>query len=79
MSPDPASPVCSARACGRPATWVLAWNNPRLHTPERRKTWTACEDHRESLSDFLGRRDFLKAVVAYDEWPPPDAPEEPVG
>ncbi|WP_329298900.1 hypothetical protein OG410_10730 [Streptomyces sp. NBC_00659] len=64
----PASPVCSAKACRADAVWVLAWNNPKLHTPERRKTWLACEEHREHLSSFLGVRGFLKDVVALDEW-----------
>ena len=27
------------------ARWVLAWNNPKLHTPDRRKTWLACDTH----------------------------------
>ncbi|WP_103529011.1 hypothetical protein [Streptomyces sp. SM12] len=60
--------ICSAKACRTPARWVLAWNNPKLHTPERRKTWLACEEHRESLSAFLGARDFLKDVVPLEEW-----------
>ena len=55
--------VCSARGCTAPASWQLLWNNPRLHTPDRRKTWLACEDHRESLADFLRARSFLKDVV----------------
>ncbi|MCY7402960.1 MAG: acetone carboxylase, partial [Nocardioides sp.] len=45
--------------------WELLWNNPKIHAPERRKTWLACEDHRVSLSDFLGARGFLKDVVAH--------------
>ncbi|WP_327237222.1 hypothetical protein OG349_28035 [Streptomyces sp. NBC_01317] len=63
-----AAPVCSAKACRTPAVWVLAWNNPKLHTPERRKTWLACEEHREHLSSFLGVRGFLKDVVTLAEW-----------
>ncbi|MFW6774875.1 acetone carboxylase [Nocardioides sp. CPCC 205120] len=55
--------TCSARGCRAEATWALRWNNPRLHTPERRKIWLACDDHRASLSDFLGARDFLRDVV----------------
>jgi len=67
-APDEASgPVlCSARDCREPAVWALRWNNPKLHTPDRRKTWTACAEHRESLSDFLGRRGFLKDVEPLD-------------
>ena len=56
--------TCSARGCRAPATWELRWNNPRLHTPDRRKTWLACPDHREQLADFLGARSFLREVVA---------------
>ena len=54
--------TCSARGCRAPAEWALRWNNPRLHTADRRKTWLACEEHRGSLGDFLNRRGFLRAV-----------------
>ncbi|NJQ02090.1 hypothetical protein HCK00_16490 [Streptomyces sp. PLAI1-29] len=47
---------------------MLAWNNPKLHTPLRRKTWLACEEHREHLSSFLGVRGFLKEVVPLADW-----------
>ncbi|MFD0141989.1 MULTISPECIES: hypothetical protein [unclassified Streptomyces] len=62
------TPICSAKGCRADAVWVLAWNNPKLHTPERRKTWLACEEHREHLSQFLGVRGFLKDVVPLAEW-----------
>ncbi|MFJ6630569.1 hypothetical protein ACIQMR_04035 [Streptomyces sp. NPDC091376] len=71
VSTDAASaetPICSAKGCRAAAVWVLAWNNPKLHTPERRKTWLACDEHREHLSQFLGVRGFLKDVVTLDEW-----------
>jgi hypothetical protein len=54
---------CSAKGCAAPAAWALRWNNPKLHPPERRKTWLACADHRESLSGFLSARGFLREVV----------------
>jgi hypothetical protein len=54
--------TCSAKGCTAEATWSLLWNNPRLHTPERRKTWLACDAHRESLADFLAARQFLRDV-----------------
>ncbi|MFC9248915.1 hypothetical protein ACFT7S_34225 [Streptomyces sp. NPDC057136] len=63
-----ASPICSAKGCRDAAVWVLAWNNPKLHTPERRKTWLACDEHREHLSSFLDVRGFLKDVVTLAEW-----------
>lgn len=61
------SDICSARGCQQPAAWALRWNNPKLHSPERRKVWLACEEHRGSLSDFLGARNFLKEVVEHVE------------
>ncbi|MGW2837646.1 hypothetical protein ACWCWD_07575 [Streptomyces sp. NPDC001493] len=68
---DTGTPICSAKGCRADAVWVLAWNNPKLHTPERRKTWLACEEHREHLSQFLGVRGFLKDVVALADWEAP--------
>ncbi|MGW6689323.1 hypothetical protein [Streptomyces sp. NPDC054961] len=68
-------PTCSAKGCRDAAAWVLAWNNPKLHTPERRKTWLACAEHREHLSQFLGVRGFLKDVVKLDEWVQPEGSE----
>lgn len=57
--------------------WALAWNNPKLHEPERRKTWLACDQHRESLSDFLAARGFLRETTELAEavrpgHPPPE-------
>ena len=54
---------CSAKGCRRPATYALHWNNPKVHTPDRRKTWLACDDHRESLATFLDVRGFLRDVA----------------
>ena len=56
--------ICSASGCRAPAQWTLAWNNPKIHEPERRKVWLACDDHRESLSEFLAHRSFLKETEA---------------
>ena len=68
---EPAVPdlVCSARGCRHHAVWALRWNNPTLHTPERRKTWLACQDHRESLSQFLSMRGFLRETMDAEELP----------
>ncbi|GAB3267748.1 hypothetical protein [Kineosporia babensis] len=60
-------PTCSARGCRAAAQWALRWNNPKLHTPERRKIWTACDDHRASLEEFLSLRGFLKDTVSTKE------------
>jgi hypothetical protein len=74
---ETASPVCSAKGCRADAAWVLAWNNSRLHTPDRRKTWTACDEHKESLTEFLGSRGFLRETRSIAEWDAA-APAEPV-
>jgi hypothetical protein len=62
---DPDPDLCSAKGCQSAAVWQLQWNNPKLHTPDRRKIWLACDEHRQSLSDFLAARGFLKDVVAH--------------
>jgi hypothetical protein len=64
-APDPVPDgelICSAKGCRAQASWGLLWNNPKLHTPDRRKTWLACDEHKQSLSDFLGARNFLRDV-----------------
>lgn len=73
--PRPAAderPRCSAKGCRADAAWALLWNNPRLHTPGRRKVWTGCDEHRDQLADFLTARGFLRDVV-----PVADAPVDP--
>jgi hypothetical protein len=52
--------VCSAKGCRTAAVWELRWNNPKLHTADRRKTWLACDQHRASLGGFLEARGFLR-------------------
>lgn len=59
---DPEGLVCSAKGCPAAAGYDLRWNNPKIHTPDRRKHWLACPDHRESLSAFLSARGFLREV-----------------
>ena len=55
--------VCSAKGCRAAAAHQLRWNNPKLHAPDTRKTWLACDAHREHLGDFLGARRFLREVL----------------
>ncbi|GGN78359.1 hypothetical protein GCM10010112_52140 [Actinoplanes lobatus] len=59
------NPQCSAKGCRAPAVWQLRWNNPKIHTPERRKTWLACDEHRASLGSFLEARGFLREVTPF--------------
>ena len=58
--------VCSRKACRAVAEWQLLWNNPKIHTPERRKIWLACEEHRAWLEDYLQTRGLWKETVALD-------------
>jgi hypothetical protein len=59
--------ICSAKGCRAPAVWAIQWNNPKLHTPQRRKTWLACDEHRESLRAFLDARGFLRDVTSVED------------
>lgn len=61
---DPAATQvqCSRKSCTADAVWQLLWNNPKIHTAERRKIWLACDDHRQFLADFLSSRAFLKEI-----------------
>lgn len=70
---------CSAKGCSADAVWALRWNNPALHTPERRKLWAACDEHREHLSQFLDVRGFLRDVVPLAEAEPDPGPTPPAG
>ena len=58
--------VCSARSCGAAATYEIVWNNPKVHTPDRRKIWLACGEHRHWLEDYLQTRGLWKETMALD-------------
>jgi hypothetical protein len=66
--------ICSAKGCRNPGIWALRWNNPKIHPPERRKTWVACDEHRSSLADFLSARGFLREIEPFDAAQPPTGP-----
>jgi hypothetical protein len=59
--------VCSRKACRAVAEWQLLWNNPKIHTPERRKIWLACGEHRPWLEDYLQTRGLWKETVPLEE------------
>jgi hypothetical protein len=60
---EPGDPVCSRKACRQSASWQLLWNNPRIHTAERRKVWLACSEHREWLEEYLTTRGLWKQTL----------------
>ena len=53
------SSKCSSAGCSSAATFLLDWRNPKIHGLERVKTWSACEEHREFLVDYLSSRGFF--------------------
>lgn len=69
VSEAPPVVICSAKGCRAPAVWSLRWNNPRLHSADRRKTWLACAEHRARLGEFLEVRGFLREVAPLHQSP----------
>jgi hypothetical protein len=64
-APDaPEFTMCSRKGCREAAAWQLLWNNPKIHTPERRKAWAACSAHVDWLQDYLQVRGLWKETVA---------------
>ena len=63
--PIAVSPVCSRKGCRASAAWELLWNNPKIHTPERRKTWLACDEHRDWLQEYLEQRALWRETRAF--------------
>ena len=55
---------CSRAGCTDDARWGVHWRNPRIHGPERVKTWLACDEHVAYLRDYLASRDFPVEVAA---------------
>lgn len=79
---EPSSDPCSRAGCRSDASWQVVWRNPRIHTPDRRKIWLACDEHGEYLRDYLAARDFpveLSPFLASTEHAPnaPVSVEEP--
>lgn len=58
--------ICSAKGCTQLATQQVVWNNPKIHTPDRRKIWLACPEHESSLRRFLDARGFYLETVPLD-------------
>lgn len=58
---------CSAAGCRESAAFAVHWRNPRIHTPDRVKTWLACAAHREHLAGYLATRGFPVVVTPVDD------------
>ncbi|QIK83395.1 hypothetical protein [Sanguibacter sp. HDW7] len=71
--PTPADElVCSGKGCRADASWAVLWRNPKIHTPERRKVWLACDDHRDHLENFLDLRGFRLTTIPVADLGPAD-------
>lgn len=66
------APICSRKGCREAARWRLLWNNPKIHTPERRKVWLACGEHREWLEDYLQTRMLWRETLPFEDLPQQD-------
>ncbi|KHL11203.1 hypothetical protein CLV56_3049 [Mumia flava] len=59
--------ICSSKGCDAPAEFQVRWNNPKIHTPERRKVWLACSEHEPTLRSFLDARGFYRDTTGLDD------------
>ena len=50
---------CSRAGCLLSATQKIYWRNPKLHGPERKKTWLSCDEHLTYLVEYLRDRAFF--------------------
>lgn len=64
--------VCSAKGCRRTAVHAVRWNNPSLHTPERRRVWLACPEHESFLRRHLDVRGFYLDTISVGDLGPQD-------
>ena len=61
--PAAAEIQCSRKGCRKGADYQLLWNNPKIHTPDRRKIWLACDEHRDWLENYLKERLLYKETL----------------
>ncbi|MCO5293988.1 MAG: hypothetical protein M9882_03660 [Homoserinimonas sp.] len=47
------------------AKWNVNWRNPRIHSEERVKVWSACTEHVDYLRDYLSSRGFPVEVTVF--------------
>ena len=67
------TPICSRKACRQDAQWQLLWNNPKIHTSERRKIWLACAEHLDWLQDYLVQRSLWRETLPLEEASTPES------
>ena len=57
---------CSRAGCTSLAWHLIYWRNPKVHSPEREKTWAACPEHRVYLVEYLSARNFYLKDEEFD-------------
>ena len=65
-APEPERLICSRKGCRADAAVKLLWNNPKIHTPERRKIWLACAEHQPWLENYLRERLLYRQTQPID-------------
>jgi hypothetical protein len=55
---------CSRAGCEAQANSVIVWRNPKIHTDGRTKSWSACPDHLQFLTEYLDARGFFVEAKA---------------
>lgn len=63
----PTGDICSRKGCTTEATHQILWNNPKIHTPQRRKIWLACDEHTAWLENYLKERQFWKQTLPFPQ------------
>jgi hypothetical protein len=51
--------ICSRAGCSDGASWFIYWRNPKVHSLDRKKTWLACESHKQFFIEYLSMREFF--------------------
>jgi alpha-D-ribose 1-methylphosphonate 5-phosphate C-P lyase len=57
---------CSRAGCILDAKHLIHWRNPKIHTLDRIKIWSACDEHREYLVEYLAARDFYIEDIPFE-------------
>ncbi|MCO8182408.1 MAG: hypothetical protein NKF39_00565 [Tropheryma whipplei] len=57
--------ICSRVGCDNTASHKILWRNPSIHSEDRHKVWTACEEHSDFLLNFLQLRNFVIGVESF--------------
>ena len=63
----PTGDICSRKGGTTEATHQILWNNPKIHTPQRRKIWLACDEHTAWLENYLKERQFWKQTLPFPQ------------